>query len=253
MRLARRINDAFREQPDLAGIVVTHGTDRLEETAFFLDLTVKSPRPVVIVGAQRPPTGISPDGPLNLLSGIRVAGSPQSRGKGALVVMDERILSARDAEKLYARNGGFGAPEMGVLGVVAPHGVEYFYQPTRRHTAQSEFDVSSISSLPRVEIYYSFVGSTDLPVPDDVKGIVVATTGFSVAEHAYYDRLQQKGIVIATTFPSGQEVLSPPSPHDGNPAIAVQRLSPAHARILLMLALTKTKDLRQIQRIFNEY
>ena len=123
LQLARRINNLFKERPDLAGIVVTHGTARLDETAFFLHLAVKSDRPVVVVGAQRPPTGISPDGALNLLSGIRVAASPEARGKGTLVVMDERILSARDAEKMYARSGGFDAVEMGLLGIVATHGV----------------------------------------------------------------------------------------------------------------------------------
>src|SRR5262245_51550770 len=107
--LAKRINTIFDKRSEVAGIVVTHGTDRLEETAFFLHLTVKSDKPIVVVGAQRPPTGISPDGPINLLSAVRVAVAHDSRGKGALVVMDERIISARDAQKLYARAGGFSA------------------------------------------------------------------------------------------------------------------------------------------------
>ncbi|MBI4539557.1 MAG: asparaginase [Gemmatimonadetes bacterium] len=100
LRLARRINELFQARPDLSGVVVTHGTARLEETAFFLHLTVRSERPVVVVGAQRPPTGISPDGPINLLSGIRVAASPAARGMGVMVVMDDRILSARDVKKV---------------------------------------------------------------------------------------------------------------------------------------------------------
>src|SRR6185295_3398289 len=101
LRLAQRINTLFKERPDLSGIVVTHGTARLEETAFFLYLTIKSDRPVVVVGAQRPPTGVSPDGPINLLSAIRVAAAPESRGKGVTVVMDDRIVSARDVTKIY--------------------------------------------------------------------------------------------------------------------------------------------------------
>src|SRR6516225_7770707 len=125
--LARRINTVFEKRPEMAGIVITHGTDRLEETAFFLHLTVKSNKPVVVVGAQRPPTGISPDGPLNLFSAIQVAASHQAAAKGVMVVMDQRILSARDAEKKYARSGGFQAGEMGMLGVVTPLGVEFFY------------------------------------------------------------------------------------------------------------------------------
>src|SRR5256886_13012575 len=106
LQLARNINSVLEKRPDIAGIVVTHGTDRLEETAFFLHLTIKSEKPVVVVGAQRPPTGISPDGPINLLSAIRVAVSEEARGKGAMVVMDQRIISARDVQKLYARSGG---------------------------------------------------------------------------------------------------------------------------------------------------
>ena len=158
LRLAQRINTIFNERPDLAGIVVTHGTARLEETAFFLYLTIKSDRPVVVVGAQRPPTGISPDGPINLLSAIRVAAAAQSRGKGVTVVMDERILSARDVTKSYARGGGFDATEMGTLGTVAIGGVEFFYQPVRKHTASADFDVASLESLPRVGISYSVLG-----------------------------------------------------------------------------------------------
>ena len=255
IQLSKRINTLFRERPDLAGIVVTHGTSRLEETAFFLHLTVRSERPVVIVGAQRPPTGISPDGPLNLLSAIRVAASSEARRRGALVVMDERILSARDAEKLYARSGGFAAGEMGILGVIAPHGVEFFYEPTRRHTIRSEFDIMAVSELPDVDIHYSYAGANGAGAErvEGVKGIVVATTGFSPGERRYYDDLQRQGIVVAATFPSGDQVGSPATPRDPAAPIAVSRLSPLHARILLMLALTRGIERREIQRIFDQY
>src|SRR5262249_37915612 len=145
-----------------------------EETAFFLHLTVKSDRPVVIVGAQRPPTAISPDGPINLLAAVRVAASYESRGKGALVVMDDRVISARDVQKLYARTGGFAAPEMGVIGIVARHGVEYFYTPVKRHTANSEFDLRDVTSLPRVDIQYSYAGSEGAG-KTEAKAIIVAT------------------------------------------------------------------------------
>lgn len=255
LQLARRINNLFHARPDLAGIVVTHGTARLDETGFFLHLAVKSDRPVVLVGAQRPPTGISPDGALNLLAGIRVAASPEARGKGALLVMDERILSARDAEKLYARSGGFDAREMGWLGIVAAHGVEFFYAPARRHTASSEFDLAAVSELPAVDIRYSYAGAGGGGIDEHLKGIVVATTGFTPAERTFYEGLQKKGIVVATTFPSGENVGSPAAPNDKDPTnvVAVERLTPLHARILLMLALTKTNDPKEIQRIFSEY
>jgi L-asparaginase len=237
---------------DLSGVVVTHGTDRLEETAFFLHLTVKSNKPVVVVGAQRPPTGISPDGPLNLFSAIQVAASHQAVAKGVMVVMDQRILSARDAEKKYARSGGFQAGEMGMLGVVTPLGVEFFYQPTRRHTATSEFDVQTISTLPKVEIRYSYVGA-EVTSKTDAKGIVVVTTGFTPTESTYYEGLQHKGIVVATTFPSGEQAGSAVSSRDISPTVTVERMLPTHARILLMLALTKTQDFREIQRFFDQY
>ena len=250
--LARRINTVFEKRPEIAGIVITHGTDRLEETAFFLNLTVNSDKPVVVVGAQRPPTGISPDGPINLLSAVRVAVAHDSRGKGTLVVMDDRIISARDAEKMFARTGGFSAPEMGVLGIVARHGVEFFYSPSRRHTTTSEFDIHDVTSLPRVDIQYSYAGSEG-GGKTDAKGIIVATTGLSGAERAYYDNLMRHGVVVATTFPSGDQVSSPPGPRETSPIIAVKRMLPTHARILLMLALTKTQEVKEIQRMFDQY
>ena len=253
LQLARRINNLFRERSDLAGIVVTHGTARLDETAFFLHLAVKSDRPVVLVGAQRPPTGISPDGPLNLLAAVRVAASPKARGKGAMIVMDERILSARDAAKLYARSGGFDTVEMGTLGLVATHGVDFFYAPARRHTSTSEFEIGSLTELPLVDIHYSYAGSVGGTAAEGVKGIVIATTGFTPSERNYYEGLQRRGIIIAATFPSGENVASPPGANDSTLGIAVERLTPLHARILLMLALTKTSDPEAIQRIFSEY
>jgi L-asparaginase/Glu-tRNA(Gln) amidotransferase subunit D len=205
-----------------------------------------------VVGAQRPPTGISPDGPINLLGAVRVAAAHDSRGKGVLVSMDDRIISARDVQKLYARTGGFTAQEMGVIGVVARHGVEYFYSPSRRHTTSSEFDVREITTLPRVEIQYSYAGAEGAG-KTEAKAVIVATTGLSGSERSYYESLQRRGVVIATTFPSGDQVSSPNPGRDPFPIIAVKRMLPTHARILMMLALTKTQDLREIQRIFDQY
>jgi len=252
LQLARRINTVFEKRPEISGIVVTHGTDRLEETGFFLHLTVKSDKPVVVVGAQRPPTGISPDGPINLLSAVRVAAAHDARGKGALVVMDDRIISARDAQKLYARTGGFAAQEMGIIGVVARHGVEFFYAPTRRHTSASEFDIRDLATLPRVDIQYSYAGAEG-GIKTDAKAVIVAATALGAGERAYYEGLQRRGVIIAMTFPSGDQVASPNPGRDSFPVIAVKRMLPTHARILMMLALTKTQDMREIQRIFDQY
>ena len=254
LRLAQRINTIFKERPDLSGIVVTHGTARLEETAFFLYLTVKSDRPVVVVGAQRPPTGISPDGPINLLSAIRVAAAPESRGKGVTAVMDDRIISARDVTKIYARAGGFEAAEMGMLGTVATGGVEFFYQPVRKHTMSSDFDVSVLEVLPRVGISYSYSGAQGVSDPD-AKAVIVATTGFAPEEDKYYQALRKKGVIVATTFPSGEHVADAPSSSESGlpPLVAVKHLMPTKARILMMLALTKAQVPAEIQRIFDSY
>ena len=254
LRLAQRINALLKERPDLSGIVVTHGTARLEETAFFLYLTIKSDRPVVVVGAQRPPTGISPDGPINLLSAIRVAAASESRGKGVTAVMDDRIMSARDVTKIYARGGGFDGAEMGTLGTVATGGVEFFYQPVKKHTASSDFDVAALKVLPRVGISYSYSGAEGLSDPD-AKAVIVATTGFAPEESKYYDGVRRKGVIVATTFPSGEQVdsTSQGAQSAAPPVIAVKHLMPTKARILMMLALTKTQSPPEIQKIFDSY
>ncbi len=273
--LSRRIDEAFRTRPDLAGVVVTHGTDRLEETAFFLYLTVHSDKPVIVVGAQRPATGISPDGPINLLSAVRTAASPQATGKGVMVVMDDRIISAREARKLYPRSGGFSGGEMGMLGVVSGDGPEFFFAPTRKHGAASEFDLSTVTTLGDVDLVYAYPGGTGRSYDRKPDGVVVSRTGFTCAESASYQTLARSGVVVATVFTSGEDVSEPPAPGDSAssgmrrscpaldsagffrdkwvPTVAVQHLTPQKARILLMLALTKSRDPREIQRYFNTY
>jgi L-asparaginase len=254
LRLAKRINQLFQSRSDLSGIVVTHGTSRLEETAFFLYLTIKADRPVVVVGAQRPATGVGPDGPINLLSAIRVAAAPESRGKGVTVVMDDRIISAREVTKMYARGGGFDGGEMGMLGIVSRGGVEFFYQPVRKHSVTSEFDISALESLPRVGISYSYSGAQGVADPE-AKAIIVATTGFAPEERIYYDALRKKGVIIATTFPSGAQVESGSRSTESTmpPVIGVKHLMPTKARILMMLALTRHQRPADIQRIFDSY
>jgi L-asparaginase type II len=254
LRLAQRINDLFKTRPDLSGVVVTHGTARLEETAFFLYLTIKSDRPVVIVGAQRPPTGISPDGPINLLSAIRVAAAAESRGKGVMAVMDDRIMSARDVTKVSARGGGFEPAEMGMLGIVSHSAVEFFYQPVRKHTLTSDFDVSTLKALPRVGISYSYSGAEGVSDPE-AKAIIVTTTGFAPEEAKYYEALRKKGVIVATTFPSGEQVGDSATRSESPlpPVVGVKHLMPTKARILMMLALTKAQTAADIQKIFDSY
>jgi len=275
--LARRINEVLSERAEIAGVVVTHGTDRLEETAFFLYLTVRSAKPVVVVGAQRPATGISPDGPINLLAAVRTAASPAAHDKGVMVVMDDRILSAREVRKQYQRVGGFTVGEMGMLGVVAGDGPIFFFAPVRRHGPASEFDLRGIDSLPRVELTFSYPGGTGVRFAADSLpvGLVVSTTGFTRAESLSYRALRNAGVVLVTVFSSGDNV-SAEARGGGAPidttvppvtaadsaryldattprAITAQHLTPQKARILLMLALTRTRDPVEIQRFFSEY
>lgn len=278
--LAKRINEVLQRE-DLVGVVVTHGTDRLEETAFFLYLTVRSEKPVVVVGAQRPATGISPDGPINLLAAVRTAASPKAVAKGVMVVMDDRILSARESRKLYQRTGGFSTGDMGMLGVVANQGPEFFFAPVRRFGPRSEFDLAGVDTLPRVELTMSYPGGTGPSFATNPVGVVVATTGMTRAEGQAYRTLRQQGVVVVTSFTSGENVNGgggdgpPPTPvrdttvratatrdttaraepaePPAPPAVTALHLTAGKARILLMVALTRTKDPREIQRIFNEY
>jgi L-asparaginase type II len=276
LALSKRVNAVLLERPDVAGVVITHGTSRMEETAFFLYLTVRSDRPVVLVGAQRPATGLSADGPVNLLGAIRTAASPAAVGKGVLVTLDDRLVSARDVRKQYARVGGFGDGEMGMLGSVTGDGPVFFYAPVRRFGRASEFDVATIDTLPTVELHMSYPGNagprTDGPLP---AGVVVASTGFTRAETDAYRTLREKGVLVASVFPSGDQVDRARGRDDADvdtlrtpatlldslrlldrrapPGIGTQHLTPAKARILLMLALTRTRDPRAVQRIFAEY
>lgn len=275
MGLSRRIDAAFAADPSLKGVVVTHGTDRLEETGFFLYLTVRSERPVVMVGAQRPATGISPDGPINLLAAVRTAVSEDAVGKGVLVVMDDRIISAREVRKHYQRVGGFAPGDMGTLGVVASDGPTFFFAPTRRHGARSEFDLRRIDSLPEVALTFSYPGGNGPSFATQPAGVVVATTGFTRAESRAYRQLRRDGVVVVAAFPSGDNVSGTGQPPEGAerrlpapvtaedsarveelrspPMVNAQHLTPQKARILLMLVLTQTRDPREVQRYFREY
>jgi len=167
--------------------------------------------------------------------------------------MDDRIISARDVTKLYARSGGFESAEMGTLGIVTNAAVEFFYQPARKHTLQSDFDVSRIQTLPRVGISHSYAGAEGIADPQ-AKAVIVATTGLAPGEVKYYETLRKNGIIVATTFPSGREVAETEDPTSGiPPVITVKHLMASKARILMMLALTKTQDPSAIQKLFDSY
>ena len=265
LTLAARINAMFAGDAKLAGVVITHGTNTLEETAFFLNLTVKHDRPVVLVGAQRPATAISADGPLNLLNAIRTAGAPQARGKGVLVVMNDEINGARDVTKSNTyRVEAFRSGELGFLGYVDADAVSFYRESTRRHTARSEFDVRALDTLPKVEIVYAYAEPSTVALAAlagaGIDGLVVAGTGaggLSEAERAVIktfgaDPAKPRPAVVRSSRTGNGRVISRRD-YDAEGLVAGDNLNPQKARILLMLALTKTRELAEIRRIFAEY
>lgn len=276
LKLARRVNELLAGDKELAGVVVASGTDTLEETAFFLHLTVRDARPVVVVGSMRNPSTLGYEGGANLLEGVRVAAEPSARDKGTLVVLNDEINSARDVQKTDAlRLQTFRSREYGQLGVVDRDRVVFFRQPLQRHTVTSEFDVRGLEDLPRVDVVMVYQDAPgDLikaAVDAGAKGIVVATAGAgstSGTQNEGLDYAAQKGVFIVTSTRTGSGRIAPPrsdmsGPGGAKPSaaqlrrrqftIAAEDHAPVKARILLMLALTKTKDRTEIQRIFSEY
>ncbi len=260
LKLAGRCNELLASD-DVDGIVITHGTDTLEETAYFLNLVVKSDKPVVLVGAMRPATALSADGPVNILNAVRLAGSKEAVGKGVLVAMNDQLNGARDVTKTNTTHvETFKAPELGYLGYIQD-GRPYFYrESTRRHTTRSEFDVTGLTKLPYVAIVYGHVNhdrvAVDALVAAGVKGIVHAGMGhgsiFPVTRDALAEAVK-KGVVVVKSSRVGNGQVTRVSEDDQYGFVAGDTLNPQKARILLMLALTKTSDPKEIQRMFDEY
>src|SRR5687767_1218677 len=265
LTLAKRIQRIIADDPRVAGFVITHGTNTLEETAYFLNLTVRSDKPVVVVGAMRPATAISADGPLNLLNAVRTVIAPESRGKGALIVLNDEINAARDATKTNTlRVETFRSPELGLLGYVDEDKVSFYRQSTKRHTLNSEFDVTTLTQLPKVAILYSYIEPDVAPIRSVVtggaKGLVFAGTGNGVLSTFEETALKEIIAIPAASRPAivrsartGNGRVLPSNEYDPQGLIAADNLSPQKARILLMLALTKTSDVKELRRIFSEY
>ncbi|MDQ8204674.1 asparaginase [Pelagicoccus sp. SDUM812003] len=256
LKLSKRINQLCQEQPDIDGFVVTHGTGTLEETAYFLNLTVLSDKPVVVVGAMRPWTAISGDGPLNLYNAVRVASAPESRGKGAMIVLNDEINSAREGTKTDTyRVETFNSREYGFLGYADPDKIVFYRKPLKRHTFQTEFDVTKIDELPQVDIVYGYQeasrGSVDGLVAAGVKGIVSASGSPEISDAL--EDAQAKGVMVVRSDRKGQGRVLNSERRLEQGTISADNLRPQKARLLLQLALTKTSDPVEIQRIFNQY
>jgi L-asparaginase len=260
LKLANRVN-ALLLRKSVDGIVITHGTDTMEETAFFLNLVVKSDKPVVIVGSMRPSTAVSADGPLNLLNAVVLASSKEAMGKGVLVALNERINGARDVTKTNTTGvETFSSVEFGCLGYVLDNKVYFFQRSDKRHTIRSEFNVQGLTSLLRVDILYGHPDDNrdlaDASVKAGAKGIVHAGVGnggiFPSTRDALKDAIGN-GVVVVRASRTGSGIVTPYADYDRHGFITAGSLNPQKSRILLMLALTKTKDLKEIQRIFEEY
>ena len=261
-KLARRANEVLAKS-DVAGIVVTHGTDTLEETGFFLGLVLKSDKPVVLVGSMRPATSTSADGPLNLYNAVAVAADPAARGNGIMAVLNDDLFAARDVQKFNTTDlQTFIAPNRGQLGEAYYGKVRYFNKPTYRHTTKSEFSLDGVETLPRVDIVYAHEGvdgaMVQAAVAAGAKGIVLAGVGDGNATKDMIDALAaaaKKGVVVVRSSRVGSGIVrrNIELNDDSLGFVSAMELNPQKARILLRLALSKTSDVKTIQRYFEEY
>jgi L-asparaginase len=263
MKLAKRINELFKNG-DADAIVVTHGTDTQEETAYFLNLVVKSEKPVILVGSMRPATAISADGPRNIYNAVACAVSPEAKGQGVMVVMDDWILGADDLNKTNTLTvGTFQNPNYGHLGIVYNGKPIFTRKSLKRHTVNSEFDITDIKELPRVEIILSYSNATALfvesAVKEGVKGIVVAGVGngnmTSEIQNALEKAVKNKkiSVVRSSRIATGPTVQWDEVNDDALGFAASWYINPYRSRVLMMLALTKTTDYKEIQRMFTQY
>ena len=264
LKLAKRVNEVLKDA-NTDGVVITHGTDTMEETAYFLSLVVKSDKPVVLVGSMRPATAISADGPANLYNAVALAASPLARGHGPLVVMDDEIHYAREAQKTNTTElETFKSPNRGLAGVMNVGKIHLFSQNDTRHTTKSEFSVDGKTpgDLPDVEIVYSYENlgpeMIDFLVQRGVKGIVLGGVGDGNSTDAAIAALAaaaKKGIAVvrSSRVGSGLVVRDVEINDDKMGFIASMELSPQKARILLMLGLMNTTDPAKLQQFFMEY
>ncbi|MGJ7919710.1 type II asparaginase [Neobacillus sp. LXY-4] len=255
LKLGKRINELLASK-DVDGIVVTHGTDTLEETAYFLNLVVKSDKPVVLTAAMRPATAMSADGPFNLYNAVSLAGDKNSKGRGVLVTLNDRIADARNITKTNTTTlDTFKSIENGYLGAIIG-GKHYFYsETTRLHTTHSIFDISKIEKLPQVDIIYGYQDSPtymyEAAVKNGAKGIVVAAPGDGTLSKLALEGVEaamDKGVEVVRASRVGTGTVSLKEGFITSDSLNAQK-----ARILLMLALTVTEDPAKIQEFYNQY
>ena len=259
LQIGQRINELFRTDEDLTGVVVTHGTDTMEETAYYLNITVLDERPVVLVGSMRSATSVSADGPSNLLDAIRVAADPNARNRGVMIVLNNEINSARAARKTdNQRLQTFRAPEFGLLGYADPDTVLFYRSPPHRHTVRSEFELSGAETLPDVPIVIDYAGFDGSTITDWIekgaRGVIVQSfAGGRMSAGALRSVREATDlgipVVVASRVPGGRI--------PGDPlvegSILARDLSAHKARVLLMVALAVGLDHDGLARVFEQY
>src|SRR5436190_539611 len=261
LKVAKRINE-LAKSADVDGFVITHGTDTMEESAFFLNLTVKTDKPVVMVGSMRPSTAVSADGPLNLYNAVGVAVDPQAKGRGVLVVMNDWIHGAHSLTKTSTTDvQTFMSPIRGLVGVTAYGKNDFYNTPEWLHTTKSEFDISQVTTLPRVDIIFAYEDMSPALIDASAtgaKGIVIAGVGNGNMNKVSVDsagNAVKKGVVVVrssrvTTGNVGRNV---ELDDDKLGFIASDELNPQKARILLTLALLKSRTPKELQELFRKY
>jgi L-asparaginase len=261
IELRALIHRIAHDDPTVAGFVIPHGTATLEETGFFLNLTLAVQQPVVVVGAQRPASALGSDAGMNLVNALRVAGSPEARGKGVLAVLNDEIHAARDVVKTSTyRVQTFRSLDFGALGHVDGDGVHFFRAPVRPHMPDTQFAALDLGVLPRVEIVYSYAGAdgalVDAAVAAGARGIVSA--GFAPGsptpeQRAAFERATKSGVVVVQCSRAFTGRVAPRRRLRESGIVAGEDLSPQKARILLMLALSTTTEIAAIQQAFSTY
>ncbi|WP_373504899.1 type II asparaginase [Aestuariivirga sp.] len=262
LTLARRVSEVVAS-PDTDAVLITHGTDTMEETSYFLSLVAKTTKPIIMVGSMRPATAISADGPSNLFNGVSAAINPGAVGRGVMVVLNDQIHYARNVAKLSTTDvQTFQSGNRGPAGLTNTGAITWFAMPERRQGMTSEFSIEGLQSLPRVDILYGNAGmNADLieaAVRLGAKGLVIAGVGDGNMTTPALEAITaaaKAGVVVvrSTRLPSGIVYRNNEVDDDALGLVASGELNPAKSRVLLMLALTRTTDVSSIQAMFNEY
>lgn len=259
MELSCYIEEAA-SRDDVDGFVITHGTDTLEETAYFLNLTVHTHKPIVLTGSMRPSTAISPDGPFNLYQAVALARSSEAVGKGVLVVFSDAIYGARDVIKVNTfKTDAFNQKDMGSFGYMRDDKAYFYNHSVKKHTLGSEFVISKGMKLPCVEVVNFYLGRSDTSLKyasKTAEGIVLGGAGCGGASEKWNKEIENilnSGIVVVRSSRIANGLVTHSSEELFQKGVYSNSLTPQKARLLLMLALTKTKDIQQIQKVFNEY